>query len=156
MHIVTFTGEKIELVMHAGAELAIQCLLMAVRAEGGVGLVLPGGESFKLEKHDRDEKEADDIRKNIEAEKPARHDLPWSANDYARLSERFRLDRSTTIESLAMEFERTPAGIRNQLQKMGLVDQYGKESRRIFEPQEKHIYSIRSPTGGDVPIIELM
>jgi hypothetical protein len=143
MYIVDFMGVKIELEMDEAAHRAIQTLLLAVRMEGGVGLVLPSGDSFKLEGHDWEEKEADAIEKNIAAGKPAKHNLIWSAKDYAELSERFRSDDSTSIYSLAKEFERTTAGIQNQLQKMGLVDQYGTvrdHNRREREPRIKFVY----------------
>lgn len=159
MHIVDFKGTKIEIVMDAGAELAMQRLLQAVREEGGVGLVLPDGESFKLEKHDRDGKEASKMQKNIKAEQPAKHDLPWSANDYANLSERFRSDDSTTINSLAAEFERTPIGIQNQLQKMWLLDRFGDEfiyNKKMPEPRKKYLYGDQIPAGaedGEAPIL---
>lgn len=142
MYIVDFMGVKIELEMDEAAHRAIQTLLLAVRMEGGVGLVLPSGDSFKLEGHDWEEKEADAIQKNIDAGKPAKHNLIWSPKDYAELSERFRSDSSTTIYSLAKEFERTPAGIQGQLQKMGLVDQYGtvrEHNRRAREPRIKFV-----------------
>jgi hypothetical protein len=136
-------GVKIELELDDAAHRAIQTLLLAVRMEGGVGLVLPYGDSFKLESHDWEEKEDDAIQQNIDAGRPAKHNLTWSAKDYAELSERFRSDRSATIYSLAKEFGRTPAGIQNQLQKMGLVDQYGTvrdHNRREREPRIKFVY----------------
>ncbi len=147
MYIVDFMGSKIELELDDAAHRAIQTLLLAVRMEGGVGLVLPNGDSFKLEGHDWEEKEADAIQKNIDAGKPAKHSLTWSAKDYAELSERFRSDDSTSIYSLAKEFERTPAGIQGQLQKMGLSDQYGTardHNRRIREPRIKYVYGALS------------
>jgi hypothetical protein len=143
MYIVDFMGERIEPELDDAAHRAIHTLLLAVRMEGGVGLVLPSGDSFKLEGHDWEEKEADAIQKNIDAGKPAKHNLIWSVKDYAELSERFRSDSSTTIYSLAKEFERTPAGIQNQLQKMDLVDSYGTvrdHNRRMSEPRIKYVY----------------
>ena len=143
MYIVDFMGVKIELGLDDAAHRAIQALLLAVRMEGGIGLVLPYGDSFKLESHDWEEKEADAIQQNIDAGKPAKHNLTWSPKDYADLSERFRSDRSTTIYSLAKEFGRTPSGIKNQLQRMGLVDQHGTildYNRRIREPHKKYVY----------------
>ena len=147
MYIVDFMGVKIELEMDAAAHRAIQTLLLAVRMEGGIGLVLPSGDSFKLEGHDWEEKEADAIQKNIDAGKPAKHNLIWSAKDYADLSERFRSDCSTTIYSLATEFERTPAGIQGQLQKMGL-DPYGtvrNHTQTTREPRIKFVYGALGP-----------
>jgi hypothetical protein len=144
MYIVDFMGVKTELELDDGARQAIQSLLLAVRMEGGVGIVLPDGDSFKLEAHDWEEKEEDDIQRNIEARNPAKHNLTWSAKDYAELSERFRSDHSTTIYSLAEEFGRTPASIQCQLQRMKLVDQYGKvleHNRRVREPGKKYIVS---------------
>ena len=143
MYIVDFTGKKIELEMDAAAQQVIGNLLLAVQMEGGVGLVLPGGISYKLEAHDWEEKEEADIQKNIDAGHPAKHNLPWSAKDYADLSERFRSDHSTTIDSLAREFERTPVSIKYQLQKMGLIDSCGEaigHNRNTGEPRKKYIY----------------
>lgn len=147
MYIVDFTGEKIELEMDAAARQVIVDLLLAVQIEGGVGIVI-GGDSFKLEGHDWEEKEEDDIQRNIEAGKPPKHNLPWSAKEYAELSERFRSDRSATTYSLAKKFGRTPAGIQSQLQRMGMLDQYGKVfdyNRRVREPITRHIHGIKSP-----------
>ena len=144
MYIVDFMGVKFELEMDETARQVIQDLLLAVRIEGGIGIVLPCGTSFKLEAHDWEEKEEDDIQRNIEAGNPAKHNLTWSAKEYAELSERFRTDRSTTVYSLAKEFGRTPASIRCQLQRMGLLDQYGEVfdyNRRVREPVKKYIVS---------------
>ena len=150
MYIVDFTGEKIELEMDSAARQVLIDLILAVRMEGGVGLVLPDGSSVKLEAHDWEEKEADDIQRNVDAGKPAKHNLTWSAQDYAELSERFRTDHSATLCSLAREFGRTPDGIKGQLQKMKLVDRNGAEldyNRRVREPRKKYI---RTP-GGSQP-----
>lgn len=150
MYIVDFTGAKIELEMDAVARQTIVDLLLAVRMEGGVGLVLPGGDSFRLEGHDWEEKEDADMQWNIEAGKPAKHNLTWSAKDYADLSERFRTDSSATIYSLAKEFQRSPSGIQGQLQKMKLMDQYGAPldyNRIVRAPQKKHIHGTQSPEG---------
>ena len=144
MYIVDFMGSKFELELDATARQVIQDLLLAVRIEGGIGIVLPCGTSFKLEGHDWEEKEEDDIQRNIEARNPPKHNLPWSAKEYAELSERFRSDHSTTIYSLAKEFGRTPTGIQYQLQRMGLLDTYGKvfdHNRRVREPGKKQIVS---------------
>jgi hypothetical protein len=49
-----------------------------------------------------------------------------------------------TIYSLAKEFGRTPASIKCQLQRMGLLDTYGKvfdHNRRVREPGKKQIVS---------------
>jgi hypothetical protein len=45
--------------------------------------------------------------------------LPWSAEEDARLSERFRSGAS--IKELAREFQRQPSAIRSRLPKLGLI-----------------------------------